>query len=171
MAFAGPKNRTGDVGPEGLQGPAGPQGPIGETGPRGPKGPKGDTGKDGVTKVIYYGGGVSDGGGSTTPPTDETTTVNVVSAATSVLESIPLSDFIAVEYFINCRKSDFSVARTQKMTVNKLASSLQDTVHGRVGTMVDCELYTQINGLNAELKVKNNEAFDILVSFKRQILI
>lgn len=72
MAFAGPKNRIGDVGPEGLQGPSGPQGPIGETGPRGPKGPKGDPGKDGVTKVIYSGGwsnpGDGGGGGSSFDP-------------------------------------------------------------------------------------------------------
>jgi len=65
MAFAGPRNRTGDVGAEGPQGPVGPRGPKGEKGDVGPRGPKGLDGKDGITKVIYSGGLSSpgDGGG------------------------------------------------------------------------------------------------------------
>ena len=166
MGFAGPFNRTG---PEGPQGPRGKNGTNGLDGKNGRDGRNGKDGKDGITTVVYQG---SLGGGSTgTTPTDETTTVTVASGATSVVESIALSEFIAVEFLINCRKADFSVARTQRMIVNKLAASLQDSVYGRVGTLLNCELSTQITGSNAELTVKNNEAFDVLVSFKKYILI
>jgi len=160
MATSGPFNRTG---PKGDRGDRGLQGPKGDQGERGLRGPKGDKGQDGITTVVYQ-GSLSTGG-------DDTTTISVDPGATIIADAIKLSDIVAIEYFINLRKSDFSLAKTQKLIVNKLASSLQDSVYGRVGSVLNCELSTQITGPNAELIVKNNESFIVLVSYKKQILI
>lgn len=166
MAFSGPFNR---VGPQGPAGKNGKNGRDGRDGIDGKNGKNGRDGKDGVTTVVYQGSFRGDGGTGTIP-TDETFTVAVAAGATAVLEALKMTDFIAVEFFINCRKGDFSVARTQRMIVNKLVGSLQDSIYGRVGSWVNCELSTQINGANAELMVKNNEPFEVLVSYKKQII-
>lgn len=165
MAFSGPHNR---VGPRGPAGKNGKDGRDGRDGIDGKNGRNGRDGKDGITTVVYQ-GSLGTGGGSA--PADETTTVAIPSGNTLTVDSIKMSDFIAVEYFINLRKSDFSQARSQKMLINKMASDIQDTIYGRVGTWVNCELTSQINGINAELVVTNSEPFEVLVSFKKLILI
>ena len=102
---------------------------------------------------------------------DTTVTTSIPAGTEVVVFSSALSGLISLEFLVNIRKADFTASRTEKWIVNRLTSSLQDSIYGRVGSSINCELATQISGPNAELKVKNNEAFDILVSYKKFVLI
>ena len=101
---------------------------------------------------------------------DKTITVIVASGATTSVDSVLYSSMKTIEYSIVLHKSYFTQSKSLKMITTKFNSDLSDMVFARYGNSLDCEITSQVVGLNAELIVKNNELFPITCSFKRQTI-
>ena len=163
FSFVAPASGGGGSGTPWFTGAGNPSGALGSAG---------DFYLNTTTKDVFLKTGVStwtlQGDLQDTP--DSTTTINVLAGTTVTAFSTALTDFLSIDFLMNLRKSDFSQVRTQKMLVHRTASDLSDTVYGRSGSSLACEISTQISGLNAELLVTNNEVFDVLFSFKKTVI-
>lgn len=158
MAIAGPRKKLGPPGPEG---PKGDRGPRGETGPRGPQGERGPTGPTGWT------GPKGDQG----PPgkdginAGDSAWIEIAAGSIAAGQSqVIVSDSAAAKHggkvYVTAYSDAQSKTKTVEMLLNKVGSSLQDSIAGRLGVLsmaIDADL---IAG-NFQITLTNNEAFTI----------
>lgn len=83
-----------------------------------------------------------------------------------VVHRLPLSSFNQLSYFMGVKKSDLSLNRSFNLSVNKLGVGLSDTVSNIIGTVMGYEVHVNVNGSNAEVVIKNNESFPLVVGFR-----
>lgn len=101
---------------------------------------------------------------------EKTISVVISPGATTTVDSVLYSSMKSIEYSIVLHKSDFTKSKSMKMITTKVNSDLRDSVFAKTGNQVNCEVNSLVVGLNAELVVKNNEAFSVTCSFKRQTI-
>lgn len=136
-------------------------------GKKGKDGTDGIDGTDGVTQIItQHSGG---GGGGSTAPTSITQTI--LAGQTKTIHLVALSAFYAIDYIFNVRKSDLTKSKSFKMFVSRTDVGLEDTIFARLGSKINYSIDVQINGSNAEIIITNNEAFDLITTFKHEFLI
>jgi len=78
---------------------------------------------------------------------------------TKVIHSLPLSKFKRLE-LISCYKSNLKQL-SFKLSVDNSETGLGTQVYAKAGDFFDVTIDAFQNGLNAEIRVTNNEAFDI----------
>lgn len=84
-----------------------------------------------------------------------------------VADSVPLSRFCALDYFLCFKKTGSVATKRLKVSVSKTETEVEDSVYSRNGTAIDVDFFIVVNGLNAELQVTNNEAVAVELVFKR----
>ena len=94
---------------------------------------------------------------------------SIVASATKVVDTIPVSKFIAAHYIIAFENVAGTVVKTLKLSVRKDSSSVTDTVYAKVGIM-DIAINTQINGSDFELEMINSEAFNVNLKLIRTLI-
>jgi len=87
-----------------------------------------------------------------------------------VVESIDLSKFKALKYFIIFFNTDNDITKEMEFTVSKNGSSVFSTVTNRIGIGMDLAIDAQVNGSSFEMNVTNNENYNLRMSYTRLTL-
>lgn len=93
----------------------------------------------------------------------------ILAGATKAVDAIPLSAFSALEYFVNTKGDTPTKAKFIKVLVQKTDTDVETQVYARRGDQLDIEIDAFISGSNAELRIKNNESFQLEVAATRII--
>ncbi len=94
----------------------------------------------------------------------------ILAGATKAVDAIPLSAFSALEYFVNTKSSSPDQRKFLKVLVQKTDMNVETQVYARNGDPLNIEVDAFVNGGNAELRLKNNEAFTIELAATRIII-
>jgi hypothetical protein len=94
----------------------------------------------------------------------------ILAGATKAVDAIPLSAFSALEYFVNTKSTVPDQRKFLKVLVKRTETDVETQVYARNGDPLNIELEAFVNGSNAELRLKNNEAFTIELAATRIII-
>lgn len=176
MAFAGPKNRQGPPGEQGLPGLSAYEVAVENgfrgteqdwldslVGPRGPKGPKGEKGEPGETRVIYA-GGLS--GSQPADPGEGLLYNTGTIPAGNTQQVFSSSNSSGERIFCHFRNLSRTISKQFDMTIRRHAAGLSDSIFGRDGA-ASINVVASLSGSDIILTVTNNESVDLIYSVKR----
>lgn len=95
---------------------------------------------------------------------------NIPATSTKVVDTLPLSNFKTLKYFVIFFNSTNDITKEMEVTVKKSGSTVDSVVGNRVGVGMDLEVNPDVSGLNFEMNVVNNESFNIDMSFARMTI-
>lgn len=95
--------------------------------------------------------------------------VLVDAGTTKVVEAVGMTEFSALEYFVNIKSSSPTKVKVLKVLVFKTDTDVETQVYARRGDTLDIEIDAFAAGSNAELRIKNNESFQLEVAATRII--
>jgi hypothetical protein len=90
-----------------------------------------------------------------------------IGASLLVVDSLPLDQFCALDYFLCFKKDGLNSTKAFKVLVRKTETNVEDSVYSRNGTGIDVDFFVNVNGSNVELQVTNNEAVAVELTFAR----
>jgi len=86
---------------------------------------------------------------------------------TKVIEEVPLVSFKTVKYFVHFSNLANNITKGMEVTVKKSGASVKSVVSNRIGIGIDLAVNPIVNGVNLDMSIINNEAFDIQMSFAK----
>ena len=91
-------------------------------------------------------------------------------SGTTLVESLPLTQFRELRYFIVFFNADETISKRMEMSVKKEGTSLTEVVFNRSGQGISLEVNPTENSGDMEMRVSNNELFDVKMCYTRLTL-
>ena len=92
---------------------------------------------------------------------------NVGPGLTISVDTIPLECFNSLEYQLSVTNSDESLRKSLKLFVQKTDTDVEDTLFSKLGDPIQIEVSSEKVGQNLEIRVKNNEAYQLKANLLR----
>jgi hypothetical protein len=92
---------------------------------------------------------------------------NINAGATKIVDVIALSQFSAIEYFVNMKVAGPTKNKFLKILVSRTETDVETQVYARRGDQIDIAIDAFVSGLNAELRITNNELVSLEIAATR----
>ena len=93
----------------------------------------------------------------------------VPASSTKVVDSIPVANFVNLDYKCTVFNQPNSVTKAFDLKVIYDGSILKDVLFGKVGSIINYDINVNLNAGNMEISITNNESYDLDVSLGRLI--
>lgn len=98
------------------------------------------------------------------------TTIVIPANSQQVVDTVALSDFLNMKYFVAFKNDTNDNTKSMEVTVRKTGSTTCFSVSNRLGVGIDLEISPEVTGSNSEMKITNNESYDLTMCFARLTL-
>lgn len=123
----------------------------------------------GIAKVFAEHYHADSGTGGNTALGAKTTFV-IPANTESVIDQVALADFFNLKYYSVFSNSDNDNTKSMEVTVKKSALTVCHSISNRIGTGINLEINPTASGSNFEMRVRNNENYDVTMCYAKMTL-